>query len=184
MVKLSKTQNTVNSIDKLQLFLKNAEFLREILKIEPLLYGSLGLEYLTGENLKADDIDILIPQVFLLEKWDSFKCLLEDNGYILIDEHEHTFEKDNVHYSYASIEELKDFADISVENIRTVTEGNVSFKLLTLQQYLKVYTASSKDGYRKNVKNKKDSEKIGLINKHLKAVTSKNTSVNIEEKNK
>lgn len=184
MVELSKTQNTVNSIDKLQLFLKNAEFLREILKIEPLLYGSLGLEYLTGENLKADDIDILIPQVFLLEKWDSFKCLLEDNGYILIDEHEHTFEKDNVHYSYASIEELKDFADISVEDIRTVTEGNISFKLLTLQQYLKVYTASSKDGYRKNVKNKKDSEKIGLINKHLKAVTSKNTSVNIEEKNR
>jgi len=34
---------------------------------------------------------------------------------------------------------------------------------LSLEQYLKVYTASSKDGYRMNVKNKQDTEKIGLI---------------------
>ena len=40
--------------------------------------------------------------------------------------------------TFETVEELKDFADISVENIRTVTEGNVSFKLLTLQQYFQV----------------------------------------------
>ena len=34
---------------------------------------------------------------------------------------------------------------------------------LTLDQYLNLYTASSKDGYRRDVKEKNDQEKIDLI---------------------
>ena len=46
-------------------------------------------------------------------------------------------------------------------------EGGVRYLLLDLQDYLKVYTASLKDSYRKNVKNKNDREKIDLINEAL-----------------
>ena len=35
--------------------------------------------------------------------------------------------------------------------------------------YLKVYEASSKDGYRKNIKNKQDNIKISLIRKALES---------------
>ena len=65
------------STNKFNLFLENARILSDKLGIVPLLYGSLGLEYLTGDDLGADDIDILVPRVFTKERWCEFKVLLE-----------------------------------------------------------------------------------------------------------
>ena len=84
---------------KIDAFFENARLLQEKMQIVPLLYGSLGLEYLTKENLGADDIDILIPEIYLAEQWSVFRAMLERNGYRLIDVHEHTFEKDGIHFS-------------------------------------------------------------------------------------
>ena len=53
---------------KKSLFFENAKLLFDKFGIIPLMYGSLGLEYLTGENLNSDDIDILIPNIFITEK--------------------------------------------------------------------------------------------------------------------
>ena len=55
------------STNKFNLFLENARFLSDKFSMVPLLYGSLGLEYLTGDDLSADDIDILVPRVFITE---------------------------------------------------------------------------------------------------------------------
>lgn len=54
-------------------FFNNAKLLNEKLNIIPLMYGSLGLEYITNESLNADDIDILIPEFYLNECRDKFK---------------------------------------------------------------------------------------------------------------
>ena len=151
----------------LTVFLKNAQLLSEKFGITPLLYGSLGLELRTGEALYADDIDILIPEVFLNARWEAFKTLLEADGYRLTDLHEHTFEKDGVYCSYASIENLHPFAGIHLSEIPSCEENGVRFLLLTLQQYRCVYAASSKDGYRAEVRGKKDAEKIAVIDRHL-----------------
>ena len=64
-------------------------------------------------------------------------------------------------------EELEPFAGISESDIAIFEANHIQFRLLTLEQYLKVYTASSKDGYRMNVKEKKDQEKIDLIYSQL-----------------
>ena len=149
------------------LFFENAKLLADKFEIVPLMYGSVGLEYITGEKLNADDIDILIPEVFLKERWNEFKETLSLEGYALTDEHEHTFQKDGVSYSYASIEELESFAGIKLSDLNKKSYNGASFKLLTLEQYLSVYTASSKDGYRINVRQKKDQEKLDLIYKYL-----------------
>lgn len=153
--------------DKKWAFFENARLLQEAFGITPLLYGSLGLEYLTGKKLNADDIDILIPKAYIAELWHEFTSVLEKNGYTLIDEHEHTFEKGGIHYAYAQIEELESFASIRMSEIATLSAGNLRFKLLSLQQYLKVYTASAKDGYRVEVREKKDFDKIAFIEKQL-----------------
>ncbi len=153
---------------KFNCFLQNAKLLNNKFNIVPLLYGSLGLEVLTNSSLNADDIDILIPQVFVTgDKWTEFKLFLESHGYILIDEHEHTFRKDSVDYSYASVEGLKEFANIDVCNIEIRNISGTKFMLLSLEQYLKVYRKSSQDGYRMNVKEKQDNQKIEFIRKHM-----------------
>ena len=155
------------STNKFNLFLENAHLLSNKLDIVPLLYGSLGLEYLTDDDLGADDIDILVPRVFITERWHELKTLLEFHGYILTDEHEHTFVRDGVAYSYADIEDLESFAGINTEDIEMHEADAVRFLLLSLEQYLAVYKQSSKDGYRVKVRQKKDADKIRFIESKL-----------------
>ena len=155
------------STTKFNLFLENARLLSGKFGIVSLLYGSLGLEYLTGDALGADDIDILIPRVFITERWHEFKVLLETHVYVLADEHEHTFARDGVAYSYADIEDLESFAGINTETIEMHEVGGVRFLLLSLEQYLAVYKQSSKDGYRVKVRQKKDADKIRFIESKL-----------------
>ena len=155
------------STNKFNLFLENARFLSDKFGIVPLLYGSLGLEYLTGDALGVDDIDILVPRVFITERWHEFKSLLEAHGYVLADEHEHTFVRDGVAFSYADIEDLESFAGINTEDIEMHEADDVRFLLLSLEQYLAVYKQSSKDGYRVNVRQKKDADKIRFIESKL-----------------
>ena len=153
---------------KKAMFFENAKLLYDRFGIVPLMYGSLGLEYITNENLNADDIDILISEIFITDRWNEFKDFLISEGYVLIDEHEHTFQKNNISYSYASIEELKSFTGIELSDIEQRCSNGIKFKLLSLEQYLKVYRASAKDGYRITVREKKDNDKIAFIEKQLK----------------
>ena len=156
------------STNKFNLFLENARFLSDKFGFVPLLYGSLGLEYLTGDDLGADDIDILVPRVFITERWHEFKSFLEAQGYVLADEHEHTFVRDGVAYSYADVEDLESFAGIRMKDIEMREADGVRFLLLSLEQYLAVYKQSSKDGYRVNVRQKKDADKIRFIESKLR----------------
>ena len=152
---------------KKQEFLSVAECLNKKLRIVPLLYGSLGLEQRLQTDLGAEDIDILLPEVFLTGKWDSITALMEENGYVLYDLHEHAFEKDGVSVAFAPIEDLTPFAGVDLTEIPVLEESGVRYFLLSLQDYLEVYTASAKDGYRKTKKNKQDGQKIERIKKAL-----------------
>ena len=152
---------------KKAMFFENAKLLCDKFGIVPLMYGSLGLEYITNENLNADDIDILISEIFITDRWNEFKDFLISEGYVLIDEHEHTFVRDGVAYSYADIEDLEPFAGINTEDIEMHEADGVRFLLLSLEQYLLVYQKSSKDGYRVNVRQKKDADKIRFIERKL-----------------
>ena len=155
------------STTKFNLFLENARLLSDNFGIVPLLYGSLGLEYLTGDVLDADDIDILVPHAFITDRWQEFRAVLEEHRYVLVDEHEHTFARDGVAYSYADIEDLEPFAGICMKDIEMREADGVRFLLLSLEQYLAVYKQSSKDGYRVNVRQKKDADKIRFIESKL-----------------
>lgn len=152
---------------KMGLFLQNARLLSDTLGIVPLLYGSLGVEYLSGDNLAADDIDILIPKTFITDRWPEFKGILESYGYILTDAHEHTFVREGVSYSYADVEDLETFAGIRCEEILRREADGVPFMILSPEQYLRVYKRSSRDGYRARVRGKKDAEKIRFIESRL-----------------
>ena len=155
------------STNKFNLFLENARLLSDKFGIVLLLYGSLGLEFLTGDALGSDDIDILVPRVFITNRWQEFKAVLEEHGYVLVDEHEHTFARDGAAYSYADIEDLESFAGIRMKDIEMREADGVRFLLLSLEQYLAVYQKSSKDGYRVNVRQKKDADKIRFIESKL-----------------
>ena len=72
---------------KKKLFLEIAGKLNEKLGVTPLLFGSLGLEQRLGANLNADDIDVLIPEEYLDEKWAMLMEVMTTLGYSLYDVH-------------------------------------------------------------------------------------------------
>ncbi len=144
-------------------FLRIATLLNTRLNLKPLLFGSLGLEVRLGVSLNADDIDILIPKRYLHADWGKVMDLMIADGYALSNAEEHEFVKDDIRVAYAAIEDLKPFAGVDITSIPEVRDDGVIYLLLELPEYLKVYEASSKDGYRRDVKNKQDQKKIELI---------------------
>lgn len=148
---------------KYEEFLSLAQELNRQLDICPLLYGSLGLEQRLQSDLRADDIDILIPEIWLGERWGELTAFMEQSGFSLYDPHEHAFCKDGISVAYASLESLWPFAGIEIEKIPMVQYNETRYLLLDLDGYRKVYAASSLDGYRKDKKHKDDSAKLVLI---------------------
>ncbi|MDP4525127.1 hypothetical protein [Bacillus halotolerans] len=146
-------------------FISIAKTFNKELDTIPLLYGSLGLEKVTGLDFSPEDIDILIPLIFLEEKWGRLKKIMELQGYKMVDLHEHEFRKTNTKVGIAYIEDLKPFADVDYNNLEIFEDGGAKYHLLTIDDYLKVYNKSLLDGYRRTKKNNKDQIKINILNK-------------------
>ena len=156
-------------------FLEIAKLLNRKMNVTPLLFGSLGLEKRLNMDLQADDIDILVPEFFLQDGWNDLSGMMEQLGYQLFDLHEHAFRRNGCDAAFASVEGLQPFAGVVIESIPQITDGEVSYLLLDLPDYRRVYEASSKDGYRVKKKEKKDHEKIALIDSVLRAKRKKVT---------
>lgn len=154
-------------MDKYCLFLCIAEVLNKSFNFNPLLFGSLGLEQRLNTDLHADDIDILVPEHYLQGGWTELCGVMKDLGYELYDLHEHAFRKNGCSAAFASIESLVPFADVDITAIPCIQDGSAAYLLLELQDYKKVYQASTKDGYRIHKKEKKDYEKLALIEQAL-----------------
>ncbi len=148
-------------------FIKIAKTMNKELNIIPVLYGSLGLEKVTGIEFSPQDIDILVPLTFLEENWELLKDVLEDIGYELIDLHEHEFQKGNVKIGISYYEDLKKFADVDYNNLKKNKDSGAIYRTLSISEYLKVYTRSSLDGYRRTKRDKKDQSKIEVLNELL-----------------
>lgn len=111
-------------------FFNVANQLNNQLKIVPLLYGSLGLQKITDVDFYPDDIDILIPKIFLKSKWSSLKGTIEELGYELIDLHEHEFIKGKYKIAFADIESLVPFAGMDFGNIENKSQNGIKYKIL------------------------------------------------------
>ncbi|MGP4108611.1 hypothetical protein [Virgibacillus sp. L01] len=145
-------------------FIYIAKTLNKELDIIPVLYGSLGLETVTKVDFSPQDIDILIPLTFLEDKWDSFKIVMEQLGYELIDIQEHEFEKDRIRIGVAFIEDLKQFADVEYNNLEKIEANGATYYTLSISEYIKVYNKSLLDGYRRTKNNNKDQNKLEILN--------------------
>lgn len=140
-----------------------ARHLNKSLNITPVLYGSLGLEKATIIAFQPQDIDILVPLTFLKEKWDLLKATMENLGYELVDLHEHEFMKNEIKVGIAFIEDLKPFANVDYNHLKTIEDNGAIYHVLSISDYLKVYQKSSLDGYRRTKNNDKDQQKIEIL---------------------
>ena len=159
-----------------QVFLEIARELNS-LGITPLLMGSLGLELRTKRSWNAKDIDIHVPSdprgweapdEERIYRADELIAMMNQLGYVLVDRHEHEFQKDGLSVEFGGLHSLPDFAGVELEDLEELETQGVRYYLPTLEQYLKIYLASSKDSYRADKNNQKDFAKIAYLKEILK----------------
>ncbi|MGF3104022.1 phosphoribosylanthranilate isomerase [Rossellomorea sp. DUT-2] len=140
--------------------------------ITPLLIGSVGLEVVTEKSWDAQDLDIHVPgdkrgwevpPETSIHNWNDIVKVMNSKGYTLIDLHEHEFSKDGLSVEFGIIDTLPDFAGVRLEDLEMHQKGEVKYYLLSPEQYLRVYEASSKDSYRADQNNHKDMGKIEYL---------------------
>lgn len=150
-------------MDKYSEFLRIAKHLNSELDIIPVLYGSLGLSRIIQKDLNSKDIDILVPQRYITKDWDKLINTLAIIGYQLFSEEEHEFIYLDTKIGIAFEEDLYPFAKIKHEDLKIMSDYDARFKILDINQYKKIYETSKNDSYRSDKNNKKDFEKIKLI---------------------
>lgn len=148
------------------------EFLSKILAmlkkldIKPVIYGSCGVATYLGNFKKFEDVDILIDDEFLNDRWDEFKKFLKSNDFNLINEKERKFMLNNKKVGFASKNIL--LRDGIVDNFSQLIrfKNNDAFTL-TPDGFLKAYKFSAMDGYRINKRGKKDQDIIKKLETYI-----------------
>ena len=85
----------------------------------------------------------------------------------MVDRHEHEFQKNSVSVEFGGLHSLPSFAGVELEDLEELETNGVHYYLPTLEQYLKISQASSKDSYRADKNNRKDFAKIDYLKKVL-----------------
>lgn len=146
------------------------------LGITPLLMGSVGLEVRTGQSWSAHDLDIHVPSdprgweapdEERIYRFDELNATMEKLGYHLVDRHEHEFQKEGRSVEFGGLHSLPSFAGVELEDLEEIEDEDVHYYLPNLEQYLKIYQASSKDSYRAENNNHKDFAKIDYLKQVL-----------------
>ena len=159
-----------------EIFLEIARELNQI-GITPLLMGSVGLEERTGQDWQARDLDIHVPSdprgweapdEERIYRANELIAMMSQLGYVLVDRHEHEFQKDGLSVEFGGLHSLPNFAGVELEDLEELETNGVRYYLPTLEQYLKIYLASSKDSYRADKNNQKDFAKIDYLREVLK----------------
>ncbi|MBI5401277.1 hypothetical protein HZB05_00395 [Candidatus Wolfebacteria bacterium] len=127
--------------------------------VVPALYGSLGLYRLIGQLDDIDDVDIIIPDVYLKDKFIELLEIMKEAGYKQDPTHTHEFTKGEGYIGFQSGEELKQYAGIDYGNFKTTTINSVEFKELSPKDYLAIYKKTldewekkAKKGYEVKIK--------------------------------
>lgn len=149
------------------------EFLFKILEIlkklntKPVIYGSFGVATYLGDFKDFEDVDLLIEDEFLNNKWEEFRKLFESNGFNLINKKEHEFEFEGKKVGFASRDIL--IRDKIINDYSELIQyKNTDAFTLTPGDFLKAYKFSVKDGYRIKTRGKKDKDIIERLEIYVK----------------
>jgi len=163
-----KNQTTTNNEKKLIIFQEVARALNRA-NIIPILFGSLGLyKAINKLERRINDIDILVPDEFVKEKWNELNGTMKQLDFILKDEGEHEFERDGELVAFGKTNDLINLARVYPKDLEVIEENDAKFKKLSPEQYLMCYKYMLRDDYRQEKRGNADKEKIKLIEDYLK----------------
>jgi len=133
--------------------------------INPILYGSQGVSLYLGNFKKFNDLDLLVDDRYLGNDWHLLVETMQNYGFSLVDIHEHEFTNENKFKVAFAGEQIliRDGIVESIKDVRIVKVDNVEVRTLKVEAFIKAYEFSKRDGYRKEVRGKNDTEIISKL---------------------
>ena len=158
-----------SNLQRMHIHFQHINQLLRALGIHPILYGSLGASAYLGDFKTFKDIDVLVEDVWLKDKWIRLVEYLDQHGWRMINEREHEFIKTGCpRLSLASQDILeRDGIGKLSECIAHIEYDGLQLQTITAEAFLRAYQLSVKDGYRVQQRGKKDAQIIQLLKQHL-----------------
>ncbi len=124
--------------DKFKTFL---DVTRELNKHEiiPILYGSLGLSRIIPVD-QVNDIDIVIPNIWLEAKFNKLKQIMQVLGYEQDANYPHEFVKEDINIGFEPESELEEDINKTIQELNLSVIDDAKFRELTPQDYKKIYS--------------------------------------------
>lgn len=157
-------------------YIKADRFLREA-GMNPVLYGSAAVSAYLGDYKPLGDVDILVEDEFIDGKWDALVKIMSAQGYTLVDLHEREFADAKglrIALSKHGILERDGIGKV-VEDMRVVERGGQTVTTLSPEALIRAYEFSARDGYRKDMRGKKDEVTIQLLKGYIDSIKSEDT---------
>ena len=148
--------------DLLNTFFVVATELNVALGSVPVLYGSLGVAVCLDVDVAPRDIDVLVEDDIFQSRATELQATMLRIGFEAVDLLEGEYVRDGHVVGLASDGDLLSFAGIDPGKLRVV-QADACYRVLSAGDFVSVYGASSRDGYRLGTRGKKDAEKIALI---------------------
>ena len=152
--------------EKLEAFIEIAKSLNRELGSAPILYGSLGLSKALNVEIDADDIDLLIEDNIFSSDLDKICGVMESLGFTLVNPEENEFHLGTLKVGMSHDGDMVAFCGVDPSRLEVVEQG-AKYRVLTPQDYLQTYRASSLDGYRRDKRQKNDAAKIKLLESYI-----------------
>lgn len=148
---------------KILIFLEIAKELNHY-GIFPILYGSLGVSRLI-EIKDIDDIDIVIPDVWLTNKFVKFKKIMEDIGFKqdLYYSHEFNRIKSGERISFEPKSKLKKDMGVLFKNMRITKFNKIKFGELSINDWIRIYSKTVKLWEKRMTKMQYKIKKLNLM---------------------
>lgn len=137
--------------------------------VNPILYGSQGVSLYLGDFKKFNDIDLLVNERYLNSDWHLLVKIMQSHGYSLVDPLEHEFSNGGIPTVAFANEHIL-LRDGIVENLKQVSVFSIDdleVRTLSKEAFIKAYEFSKRDGYRKEVRGKNDTEIISMLKNKL-----------------
>ena len=152
----------MNNQQKFETFLQITTALNQELDSVPILYGSLGLSRSIEQDLATSDIDFLVEERVFAQSLTEIRRIMAQQGFVLADPDENEFHRGDFKVGISHDGDMIEFSGINPAELK-VEERPAKYRVLTPEQYLATYRASSKDGYRIEERQKDDASKIELL---------------------
>jgi len=112
--------------------------------IVPILYGSLGLYRIIGELSEVNDIDIVVPEIYLKEKFSELAGIMTEIRYKQDSMYPHEFTGRDHQIGFESKEEIEAYEGVNFSDFKITKIDDAEFKELSAEDYLVVYKKNLK----------------------------------------